>query len=127
MKVIETKNLVKIYNDSEVNVLAVNGIDLSFEQGEFAAIVGPSGSGKTTFLNMLGGLDYPSSGEVKVGDENISEIINKTVKKKRKKYNFFMKEYNMAQYPIEASLLQTPKKSTIINRAIKINAYCLVG
>ena len=57
MKVIDIKNLEKIYNESEVNVHAIRGIDLSFEKGEFAAIVGPSGSGKTTLLNMLGGLD----------------------------------------------------------------------
>ena len=71
MKVIEIKNLVKIYNSSEIQVKAVNGIDLDFEEGEFAAIVGPSGSGKTTFLNMMGGLDRPTSGEVKVGGINI--------------------------------------------------------
>ena len=47
MKVIDIKNLEKIYNESEVNVNAIRGIDLSFEKGEFAAVVGPSGSGKT--------------------------------------------------------------------------------
>ena len=53
MKVIEIKNVEKVYNDSEVQVHAVNGVDLSFEEGEFAAIVGPSGSGKTTFSGKL--------------------------------------------------------------------------
>ncbi len=81
MKVIEVKNLVKIYNDSEVKVHAVNGIDLDFAEGDFAAIVGPSGSGKTTFLNMLGGLDQPTEGEIIVGGTlvnqlNSSELIN---------------------------------------------------
>ncbi|NOY96650.1 MAG: ABC transporter ATP-binding protein [Chlorobi bacterium] len=81
MKVIEVKNLVKIYNDSEVKVHAVNGIDLNFEEGDFAAVVGPSGSGKTTFLNMLGGLDQPTEGEIKVGGTlvnqlNSSDLIN---------------------------------------------------
>jgi putative ABC transport system ATP-binding protein len=74
MKVIEIKNVEKIYNDSEVQVHAVNGVDLSFEEGEFAAIVGPSGSGKTTLLNMLGGLDKPSSGEITIGGINISTL-----------------------------------------------------
>jgi putative ABC transport system ATP-binding protein len=74
MKVIELKNYEKIYNDSEVKVHAVNGVDLSFEEGEFAAIVGPSGSGKTTLLNMLGGLDQPTSGEIHIGGENISSL-----------------------------------------------------
>lgn len=67
MKVIEIKDLRKIYSESEVEVHAVNGVTLNFEEGEFAAIVGPSGSGKTTLLNMIGGLDEPTSGEVIVG------------------------------------------------------------
>jgi len=74
MKVIDIKNLEKIYNESEVNVHAIRGIDLSFEKGEFAAIVGPSGSGKTTLLNMLGGLDNPTSGEVTIGGTDISSL-----------------------------------------------------
>ena len=74
MKVIEVKNVHKIYNESEVEVHAVRGIDLSFEQGEFAAIVGPSGSGKTTFLNLLGGLDQPSEGEIIVNNTDIREL-----------------------------------------------------
>lgn len=66
MKVIEINNLEKIYHDSAVEVRAVDNVSLSFEQGEFAAIVGPSGSGKTTLLNLIGGLDIPSSGDVVV-------------------------------------------------------------
>ncbi len=64
MNIIEIKNLVKIYDSTEIKVTAVNHIDLNFEKGEFSAIVGPSGSGKTTFLNLLGGLDRPTSGQV---------------------------------------------------------------
>ncbi len=74
MKILELKNLVKIYNDSEIKVKAVDHIDLSFEQGEFAAIVGPSGSGKTTLLNMIGGLDNPTEGEIIVNGENIGTL-----------------------------------------------------
>ena len=74
MKVIEIKNAVKIYNDSEVKVNAVNGVTLSFEEGEFAAIVGPSGSGKTTLLNMLGGLDNPTEGDILINDFSVSEM-----------------------------------------------------
>jgi putative ABC transport system ATP-binding protein len=74
MKVIEIRNVEKVYNDSEVRVCAVNGVTLSFEEGEFAAIVGPSGSGKTTLLNMLGGLDNPTSGEIEVGGTSISSL-----------------------------------------------------
>ncbi|MBN1598361.1 MAG: ABC transporter ATP-binding protein [Bacteroidales bacterium] len=74
MKVIDIKNVEKIYNDSEVKVHAVNGVSLTFEEGEFTAIVGPSGSGKTTLLNMLGGLDNPTSGEIIIGETNISKL-----------------------------------------------------
>jgi len=81
MEVIKVKNLKKIYNESEVKVNALNGIDMTIEEGEFTAIVGPSGSGKTTFLNMLGGLDIPSSGEINIAETNIrglspSELID---------------------------------------------------
>jgi putative ABC transport system ATP-binding protein len=81
MEVIKVKNLEKIYNDSEVKVYALRGIDLTIQQGEFTAIVGPSGSGKTTFLNMLGGLDKPSHGEIEIANTNLmnlkpSEIID---------------------------------------------------
>jgi len=74
MKVIEVHQLSKIYNDSEVKVFALNGVDMIIEEGEFTAIVGPSGSGKTTFLNMIGGLDQPTSGEISIGGTDISRL-----------------------------------------------------
>lgn len=74
MKVIEINNIHKVYEDSEVQVKAVDGISLSFEEGEFAAIVGPSGSGKTTLLNIVGGLDKPTEGEVTIGNVRINEL-----------------------------------------------------
>jgi putative ABC transport system ATP-binding protein len=74
MKVIEIKNLHKTYDESEHKVHAIRGIDLFFEEGEFTAIAGPSGCGKTTLLNMLGGLDNPSEGEILVGGEDISSL-----------------------------------------------------
>jgi putative ABC transport system ATP-binding protein len=74
MKVIEIKHLFKIYRENEIEVPAVQDVNLDFEQGEFAAIVGPSGSGKTTLLNLLGGLDVPDSGEIVVGGTNIGVL-----------------------------------------------------
>ena len=76
-EVIEIKELYKIYTETEVEVKAVNGVDLSFEAGEFAAIVGPSGSGKTTLLNMVGGLDVPTSGSVIIDGTDISTLSSK--------------------------------------------------
>ena len=74
MNVIEINNLTKTYKDSEVEVHAVQGIDLKIEEGEFTAIVGPSGCGKTTFLNMVGGLDIPTSGSVRVGETYVNKL-----------------------------------------------------
>jgi putative ABC transport system ATP-binding protein len=74
MNIIEIKNLVKIYDEKTVPVYAVNGIDLSFQEGEFTAVVGPSGSGKTTFLNMIGGLDKPTTGDILIDNVNIINL-----------------------------------------------------
>ena len=74
MSIIKLENLKKTYTETEVKVHAVNGIDLSFEEGEFAAIVGPSGSGKTTLLNMVGGLDKPTEGKIIINNTDISHL-----------------------------------------------------
>ncbi|MFP4018590.1 MAG: ABC transporter ATP-binding protein [Bacteroidales bacterium] len=74
MKILDINNVHKIYSETEVEVHAVNGINLEFQKGEFAAIVGPSGSGKTTLLNMIGGLDQPTSGEIIINHTNIKDL-----------------------------------------------------
>ncbi len=74
MKVLDIKDVYKIYNESEIKVHAVNGVTLEFEEAEFAAIVGPSGSGKTTLLNLIGGLDTPSSGEIIIDGTNLAKL-----------------------------------------------------
>lgn len=74
MPVIEIKSLTKTYNETIVPVHALNSIDLTFEEGEFTAIVGPSGCGKTTLLNMIGGLDHPTSGTVMIDKEDITKM-----------------------------------------------------
>jgi len=96
MHVIEIKDLFKIYNGSHVEVRAVNGIDLSVEEGEFTAIVGPSGSGKTTFLNLLGGLDRPTSGEVIVDGINIWNLRSrKLIDFRLRNIGFVFQAYNL--------------------------------
>lgn len=96
MNVIEIKNLVKIYNDSEVKVNAVNGIDLNFQEGEFTAVVGPSGSGKTTLLNMLGGLDKPTDGEIRVGGVKVDELSSpKLINFRLNNIGFVFQAYNL--------------------------------
>lgn len=74
MEVIKAKDLVKTYNENEIEVHAVQHINLSIQEGEFTAIVGPSGCGKTTLLNILGGIDEPTSGSVEVAGTEITEL-----------------------------------------------------
>ncbi len=96
MSIIETKNLTKIYDGTGLEVKAVNGIDLSFEKGEFAAVVGPSGSGKTTFLNLLGGLDSPTSGEVIVNGVDIWKLRSrKLINFRMNHIGFVFQSYNL--------------------------------
>lgn len=75
--VIHAEELTKTYRDHGVPVEAVRGVDVSIEEGEFTAIVGPSGSGKTTLLNMIGGLDAPTGGRLRVADQDLAGMKSK--------------------------------------------------
>lgn len=74
MSIIKVAGVSKVYNPETVPVHALTDINLAFQEGEFTAIVGPSGCGKTTLLNMIGGLDHPSSGSVIIDDTNLSAL-----------------------------------------------------
>ena len=65
--IVKAAGLKKYYGKGEALVKALDGVDLEIERGKFTAIIGTSGSGKSTLLNMLGGLDVPSEGSVKIG------------------------------------------------------------
>jgi putative ABC transport system ATP-binding protein len=96
MDIIEVNDIWKVYNDSEVAVNALNGINLSFRAGEFAAIVGPSGSGKTTLLNIIGGLDTPTSGMVIIDNVNITSLKGrKLVDFRLRNIGFVFQSYNL--------------------------------
>jgi len=96
MAVIEVNNIRKVYTETKVPVYAVNGIALSFEKGEFAAIVGPSGSGKTTLLNILGGIDVPSEGEIIIDRKNIASLTSRQLIDFRlKNIGFVFQSYNL--------------------------------
>lgn len=71
MKILEVKNLMKIYGKDENKVIALNDVSFSVEKGEFIAIVGSSGSGKSTLLHLIGGVDKPTGGEVIVNGTNV--------------------------------------------------------
>jgi len=96
MKVLELKDVNKIYNGSEVPVHAVNGVSLDFQEAEFAAIVGPSGSGKTTLLNLIGGLDKPSSGEILIDGTNLSKLKSSAlIDFRMRNIGFVFQAYNL--------------------------------
>ncbi len=76
-KMIQAEGLVKIYKTKETEVLALQGLDLTVEEGELTALIGNSGSGKSTFLNMIGGLDRPSAGSLVVGGKNLFTMTEK--------------------------------------------------
>ena len=74
---VQADNLVKIYKTKDIEVVALQGLDLSVETGELMAIIGSSGSGKSTFLNMIGGLDKPSAGKLFVDGKNLFTMSEK--------------------------------------------------
>jgi len=96
MKVLELKNVNKIYNSTEIMVHAVNDVSLYFEEAEFAAIVGPSGSGKTTLLNLIGGLDMPTSGEIIINSTNLSKLkSSQLIDFRLRNIGFVFQSYNL--------------------------------
>ncbi len=96
MSIITIKDLYKTYNSSQVPVHALNGVDLSFDEGEFAAIVGPSGSGKTTLLNIIGGLDDPDKGKVIIDETEINDLSRgKKINFRLHHIGFIFQAYNL--------------------------------
>ena len=96
MNVIETNNLIKIYQQGDIEVKALNDVSINFQQGEFTAIVGPSGSGKTTFLNSIGGLDTPTSGKVLINNTDITNLkSNELIDFRLRNIGFVFQAYNL--------------------------------
>ena len=88
------ENLVKIYKTSDIEVVALQGLDLTVEAGELMAIIGSSGSGKSTLLNMLGGLDRPSAGTLLVDGKDLLKATKKDMIQYRKETVGFMWQNN---------------------------------
>ena len=96
MSILETKDLQKIYGSGDTQVRALDGVNLSVENGEFVAIVGTSGSGKSTLLHMLGGLDRPTSGSVIVDGKDIFRLKDEALTIfRRRKIGFVFQSYNL--------------------------------
>lgn len=96
MDILKTSNLKKYYGSGDTTVKALDGVNLSVTDGEFAAIVGTSGSGKSTLLHMLGGLDRPTDGSVEVDGSNIFSLKDDALTIfRRRKIGFVFQSYNL--------------------------------
>lgn len=96
MDILKTTNLKKYHDSGDTTVKALDGVNLSVSDGEFAAIVGTSGSGKSTLLHMLGGLDRPTSGTVEVEGKSIFSLKDDALTIfRRRKIGFIFQSYNL--------------------------------
>ena len=96
MTILETRDLRKVYGSGDAEVRALDGINLTVNDGEFVAIVGSSGSGKSTLLHMLGGLDRPTSGTVIVDGQDLSALKEEALTIfRRRKIGFVFQSYNL--------------------------------
>ncbi len=94
--VIEVKNLCKDYGMGDIVVHALRDVSVSINQGEFVAIMGPSGSGKTTFMNTLGCLDKPTSGQYFLDDKNVADLNDNQLAEVRNRYiGFVFQQFNL--------------------------------
>ncbi|OHX68018.1 ABC transporter ATP-binding protein [Flammeovirga pacifica] len=93
---IEIKEIIKTYNENTVPVHALNHVNLKIEEGEFTAVVGPSGCGKTTFLNILGGLDNPTSGDILIDGTNLHQRSSaEMIAYRRDNIGFVFQDYSL--------------------------------
>jgi putative ABC transport system ATP-binding protein len=112
-KLIEIRDLSKIYERGKQKVEVLHHIDLDVEEGDFLALMGPSGSGKTTLLNLIGGLDQPTGGSISVGGQRIDQLgAGPLAKWRAAKVGFVFQFYNLmpmlsAQRNVELPLLLT--------------------
>ncbi|HII06289.1 MAG TPA: ABC transporter ATP-binding protein [Methanotrichaceae archaeon] len=125
-KIIEIKKLRKVYGDG-VELVALDDVDLTIEEGEVLSIVGPSGSGKSTLLNMIGLLDTPSNGEIWLKGQNISKASSKERARLRNKelgfifqYHHLLPEFSAVENVMMPLLIAGVEKKEARHRAITL-------
>jgi putative ABC transport system ATP-binding protein len=93
---VHTRELVKTYHMGEGMIRALDGVSVDIDEGEFVAVMGPSGSGKSTFMNVLGCLDRPTSGEYVLGDRRVSELAGDQLAAVRNRHiGFVFQQFNL--------------------------------
>ena len=99
MNILTTENLKKIYETPSGKVYALDGVSVSVSEGEFITVVGSSGSGKTTFLNMIGGLDRPTAGQVQIRSKPLGSLSSEELTVfRRRNIGFVFQNYNLLPY-----------------------------
>lgn len=93
MKIVETENLTRIYGSGEAEVRALDGVSLHVDTGEFVAVMGPSGCGKSTLLHMVGGLDRPTDGVVKIEGQDLSSLDDDALTDLRREHIGFIFQF----------------------------------
>lgn len=94
--IVEFKNVSRVYKSSDHELKALDGVNMSLEEGKFVVILGPSGAGKSTLLNLLGGLDSPTSGKIYVQGRDISTLSGDELAEYRaEKVGFVFQFYNL--------------------------------
>ena len=93
---LQLKNITKVYKNSNYTQKVIDDVSINFRKSEFVSILGESGSGKTTLLNIIGGLDKPSSGDIKIGNKSISSYSDKDLDCYRNnRVGFIFQNYNL--------------------------------
>lgn len=128
MNIIEIQRLKKNYSLGKTTVQALRGIDLTVKTGDFLSIIGPSGSGKTTLLNIIGCIDYPSEGSIKIDNQEITSLNDKEITGLRlHKIGFIFQTFNLipildvvenVEFPL--LLMKHQSKSEIRKRALRL-------
>ncbi|MBI1221442.1 MAG: ATP-binding cassette domain-containing protein [Bacteroidetes bacterium] len=109
MSLIELRDIKKIYKVGDIELAALNGVNLNIEKGEYVALMGPSGSGKSTLMNILGCLDTPSSGSYKLNEQYVSDLSEKELANIRnKEIGFVFQSFNLLPRQTALENVQLP-------------------
>lgn len=118
MALVSIRNLTKTYQRGPERVDVLHGLDLDIDAGDFVALMGPSGSGKTTLLNLIGGLDTPSGGELRVGEARLDRMSSSQLTKWRANHvGFVFQFYNLLPVLSAERNVELPLLLTSLSRA----------